>query len=309
MSGLIALDWGTSSLRAYRLDDAGKVVDTRSRPWGVRSLPQGGFDAALADITAGWPSLPRIACGMAGSRNGWLEVPYVDLPADIGKLGASLRKVRAADGLDVHIVPGLRNPTGPDVMRGEETQILGAVALEPLLAHRSHWILPGTHSKWATVDGGAVVDFRTQMTGELFSLLWNHSILGTGVDDAASSQAFDRGVEAAYDSGAQGALSRLFSARALMLEGELLTGEVHEYLSGLLIGEEFRSALADHRFHTDEPFQLIGEPALCDRYRRTASRFGVALREPVADAAAHGLWQLAGRIGLVPSALKESTSC
>ncbi|WP_267224417.1 2-dehydro-3-deoxygalactonokinase [Dyella silvae] len=314
MSGLIALDWGTSQLRAYRLDNAGLIHDARTRPWGVRHLPDGGFDAALADITTGWPALPRLACGMVGSRQGWLEVPYVDLPADLDRLGAGMRQLRAADGLDVHIVPGLRNPHGPDVMRGEETQIIGAMALQPSLAAASNWILPGTHSKWASVRNGAVTDFCTLMTGELFSLLWNHSILGTGQRDAlATPDAFERGILAARDSDAEGALSRLFSARSLMLEGSLAPGAVSEYLSGLLIGEEFRIALAARRFPPNEPFQLIGDAALCDRYRLAASHFGVTLRAPVVDAAAHGLWHIAHHIGLVssngPSLPKDSKSC
>lgn len=300
MSGLIGLDWGTTRLRAYRIDDAGRVLAVRTQPWGIRNLPDGGFGAALAGITAGWPMLPRVACGMVGSRHGWLEVPYIDLPASVDGLGAAAGRLRGPDGLDIHIVPGLRNARGPDLMRGEETQILGAIALQPMLATRSHWILPGTHSKWATVDGGAVTDFRTHMTGELFSLLWNHSILGTGASDApATPHAFERGVTAARDSGAQGMLGRLFSARSLMLDGELAPGAVAEYLSGLLIGEEFRSALAGHRFRADERFQLIGDAALCDRYRRTATHFGITLQEPIIDAAAYGLWQVAGQIGLI----------
>jgi len=314
MAGLIGLDWGTSQLRAYWLDAAGQIRETRSRPWGIRHLPHGDFQAALDDVTAGWPRLPRLACGMVGSRSGWLEVPYVDLPADIGKLGAAVRSVRTADGSDVHIVPGLRNPQSPDVMRGEETQIIGAMALQPQLARRSTWILPGTHSKWASVADGAVTDFCTLMTGELFSLLWNHSILGTGASDAsATPDAFERGVVAVRDSGAQGAFSRLFSARALMLESELAPAAVSEYLSGLLIAEEFRAGLAAQRFPLDEPLQLIGDAALCDRYRMAASHFGMELCEPVLDAAAYGLWHIAGQIGLInpsaPSAPQEITSC
>lgn len=314
MSGLIGLDWGTTRLRAYRYDAAGRVIDTRSQPWGIRSLPDGGFDAALAGITAGWPALPRIACGMVGSRNGWCEVPYLNLPASLDRLGAAAGRVRGADGLDVHIVPGLRNARGPDLMRGEETQILGATALQPALAVRSHWILPGTHSKWASVDGGAVTDFRTYMTGELFSLLWQQSILGTGASDAAAMpHAFERGVAAVRDSGAQGMPSRLFSARALMLDGELAPGAVADYLSGLLIGEEFRAALAGGQVAAGEPFRLIGEAALCERYRLAAAQFGITLHEPVSGATAHGLWQVAGQLGLIPhngrAAPAESTSC
>jgi 2-dehydro-3-deoxygalactonokinase len=313
MSGLIALDWGTSSLRAYWLD-AGKIRESRARPWGIRHLPEGGFDGALADITTGWPTLPRFACGMVGSRQGWLEVPYLDLPADTAQLGRGLRKVRANDGLDVHIVCGLRNPQGPDVMRGEETQLIGALALQPSLAAHSTWILPGTHSKWVSVRDGAVTDFCTLMTGELFGLLQQHSILSTGIDGATPDpEAFARGVTTARDSGAAGALSRLFSARALMLEGALPAASVSDYLSGLLIGEELRSALATDRFRRDAPIQLIGDAALCARYRSAAHYFALDLAEPVTDAAAYGLWQIARHAQRIdagpPNTFKETSSC
>jgi 2-dehydro-3-deoxygalactonokinase len=312
MSGLIGLDWGTTSLRAYWLSDAGKIRETRVRPWGIRHLPSGGFDAALNDIIEGWPKLPHLACGMVGSRNGWLEVPYLDLPADTSQLGSAIRSVRANDGLDVHIVPGLRNPHGPDVMRGEETQLLGALALQPALAPHSTWILPGTHSKWANVRDGAVLDFCTLMTGELFALLRQHSILCAGLGDAVvDPDAFARGVIAARDSGAAGALSRLFSTRALMLDGELAPAAVPEYLSGLLIGEELRSSLATNRFRSETPYQLIGDAALCARYRLAASHFDINVAEPLVESAAYGLWQIACRAGLVRSSVspKEASSC
>ncbi|HXS04178.1 MAG TPA: 2-dehydro-3-deoxygalactonokinase [Rhodanobacter sp.] len=314
MSGLIGLDWGTTSLRAYWLDAAGEILETRARPWGVRHLPDGGFDAALTDITASWPRLPRLACGMVGSRQGWLEVPYMELPADTAQLGSAVCSLRANDGSDVHIVPGLRNPYGPDMMRGEETQLLGALALHPALIPDSTWILPGTHSKWARVRDGAVTDFCTLMTGELFALLQQHSILCAGSGDAAANpDAFARGVIAARDSGSAGGFSRLFSARALMLDGTLTSDAVPEYLSGLLIGEELRSGLASNRFRHDAPLQLIGDAALCARYRLAAAHFDIDLVESLLDAAARGLWQIACDIGLVntgsSTAAKETSPC
>lgn len=304
MSDLIGLDWGTTSLRAYRLDHAGQILESRTRSWGIRQLPDGGFDAALADITGEWPPCPRLACGMVGSRQGWREAPYLDLPADTTRLAGALCTVRAADGMDLCIVPGLRNPMGPDVMRGEETQLLGALALRPALANRSNWILPGTHSKWVSVRDGVVIDFCTMMTGELFALLCKHSILGTHPEAApADPDAFTRGALAARDSGGAGAFSRLFSARALMLDGVLAPAAVPEYLSGLLIAEELRSGLASGRFRADAPFQLIGDAALCARYRAAAVHFDIELAEPVVGAAAHGLWQIASRAGLVGAGL------
>ncbi|MGA0587792.1 2-dehydro-3-deoxygalactonokinase [Dyella sp. KRB-257] len=313
MAGLIGLDWGTSSLRAYRLD-AGTVAEVRARPWGIRQLPEGGFDAALAEVTAGWPALPRLACGMVGSRNGWCEVPYLELPTDAVTLGRALHVFVAGDGRALHLVPGLRNPQGPDVMRGEETQLFGAMARDPALAAHATVVLPGTHSKWASVRDGAIVDFSTAMTGELFALLRRHSILNAGGDEGAPApDAFARGVLAARDSGAAGGLSRLFSARALMLDGMLAPASVPDYLSGLLLGEELRAQIASGRFRIDAPIQLIGDAALCARYREAAAHFDLSFAQPWVDVVADGLWQLAVAAGLVAEPLamapKEARSC
>lgn len=313
MAGLIGLDWGTSSLRAYRLD-AGTVAEVRVRPWGIRQLPEGGFDAALAEVTAGWPALPRLACGMVGSRNGWCEVPYLELPTDAVTLGRALHVFVAGDGRALHLVPGLRNPQGPDVMRGEETQLFGAMARDPALAAHATVVLPGTHSKWANVRDGAIVDFSTAMTGELFALLLRHSILNAGGDEGAPApDAFARGVLAARDSGAAGGLSRLFSARALMLDGMLAPASVPDYLSGLLLGEELRAQIASGRFRIDAPIQLIGDAALCARYREAAAHFDLSFAQPWVDVVADGLWQLAVAAGLVADTLamvpKEARSC
>ncbi len=312
---LIGLDWGTTSLRAYLFDGQGLVLDHRAQPWGLRQLPEGGFDAALEQITAGWPALPQLACGMVGSRSGWREVPYVDLPADTGELGAAMLTVKAANGSLVHLVPGLRNVEQPDVMRGEETQLIGALALQPSLAGHSTWLLPGTHSKWVSVRDGAVVDFATMMSGELFAVLRNHSILGSDLEavaDAHDPEAFGRGVRSARDSGAAGALSRLFSTRALMLDGTLAPASVPDYLSGLLLGEELRAVVAEQRFDLDAPIGLIGERALCERYRAAAAHFDLQLTDLPYNVTAKGLWQVALRAGLVARdrcSSKDSISC
>ncbi|TAL73273.1 MAG: 2-dehydro-3-deoxygalactonokinase [Rhodanobacter sp.] len=303
MTGLIGLDWGTSSLRAYRFDDAGRVVDHRARAWGIRQLPAGGYPAALAEVTAGWPSLPRIACGMVGSRGGWHEVPYRDVPLALDQLGSVLVAVVAADGLPLWLVPGLRDAAGPDVMRGEETQLLGALHQRPALASQATCVMPGTHSKWVRIARGQIVAFRTVMTGEVFAALSRHTILGTtGAEPVTDAAAFDRGVIAARASGAAGAFSRLFTARALLLAGELAASAVPDYLSGLLIGEEFRSAVANGDATRDTPLQLIGDPDLCRRYAQAARHFDLSLSATIVDSAASGLWRLATLAGLVTEA-------
>lgn len=298
---LIGLDWGSTSLRAYLLDEEGRVLELRARSWGIRQLPAGGFDAALDDVLAGWPACPVLASGMVGSRGGWREVPYVPLPANLAAVAAALSFVDSAGGRRVHLVPGLRNAEAADVMRGEEAEIFGALALQPVLAERSALLLPGTHSKWVRVRDGRVVDFATAMTGEIYSALRHHTILSAGLpekDSPLDQHAFLRGVHTARDSGAAGVLIKLFSARALVLAGELELLAVPDYLSGMLIGDELRGALAAGRIDHATPLQLIGESALCHRYAAAATCFDLGIALPPQAAAARGLWKIARSAGL-----------
>jgi 2-dehydro-3-deoxygalactonokinase len=305
MHWLIGLDWGTSRLRAMLFDNDGAVHETRSRPWGIRHLPQGGFDAALTSICDGWPRVPVLAAGMVGSRQGWREVPYVDTPADVDALVAGIVSVRSADGREVGIIPGVRDGAAIDMMRGEETQAIGALALRPELRGHARLLLPGTHSKWIEVRDGRIVRLATMMTGELYAVLREHSILGVGVGTAeagaspAGADAFDAGVREARNSGTAGVLTRLFSARALVLEGRLTPAAVPDYLSGLLIGEELRAALALGWINAQTPPLLVGDELLCARYRRAASVFQLAEPDTVADASAQGLWRIARAAALV----------
>lgn len=310
MSGLIALDWGTSSLRAMLMNAAGEVIETRRQAWGIRHLPEAGFAGALEAMVNEWPTLPRLASGMVGSRSGWREVAYLGLPAGGHQLAAAIDRSG-----ELAIVPGLRNARGPDVMRGEETQLVGLVALHAAAADATV-LLPGTHSKWVSLRQGAVVDFCTLMTGELYALLRNHSILGAGVDpvagdadaQASDEDAFLDGVRDARNSGASGVLSRLFATRARMLDGALKPSSVPDYLSGLLIGEEFRSMQVDQRMPADRPLWLIGEAELCARYRLAAAVFEIELAPAVGDTAAAGLWWLARAAGLLDVTSAEPSS-
>ncbi len=297
---LIGLDWGTSSLRATLFDSTGHIDQLRHRPWGIRQLPEGGFAAALTQITADWPMLPILACGMIGSRDGWHEVPYLNLPTTPAEVGWALARINTTDHRSLYLIPGLRDQHGPDVMRGEETQLTGTLALRPELATASTCILPGTHSKWVLVREGRITAFHTLMTGELFALLQRHSILATGAA-ISDDEAFMNGVLAARHSGAKGAFSQLFSIRTLMLEGTLAESSVSSYLSGLLIGEEFRIALEEGWTIDQYPVQLIGDATLCQHYHLAARGFGIELDAPLEHAASTGLWQIARCAGLIRS--------
>ncbi|WP_243042794.1 2-dehydro-3-deoxygalactonokinase [Dyella sedimenti] len=298
-TALIGLDWGSTQLRAYRYGERGEVLDKRVLPHGIRHLPGGGFAEAFAQAVAGWPDAPLLACGMIGSRNGWQEVPYLDTPTGIERLAGALGAMRTPDGRTLHLVPGLRDPGRPDVMRGEETQVAGVLARAPSAIHRGCLLLPGTHSKWVELRDGAVTGFATVMTGELFGLLCRHSILGAQLPPAQDDErVFRRGVETARDSGAAGALSRVFSARTLMLDGLLPPASVPDYLSGLLIGDELRIALAAGWIDPLTPIQMVGEGALCERYLRAAALFGIDIATTPDDTTAHGLWRIAVEAGL-----------
>lgn len=299
-SALIAIDWGTSAARAYRIDGDGRIEDTRSVPLGVKHVREGRFEPALAKLLGDWYTdfLPRLACGMIGSRQGWVEAPYVECPASLTALADCV--VRAPQDA-LMIVPGIATRDGhgiPDVMRGEETQLLGAVAGdERVLA-----VLPGTHSKWARVEYGRVVDFTTFMTGELFGVLIEHSMLGrlAGIEPGKFARdAFSLGVARGLD---EGELAHdIFGARTLSLTGELPLEDVADWLSGLLIGREIRGARAWAERAGIEPStaRIIGSDALVARYELALADAGMLAERGIADAAAHGLWRVAQRAGLV----------
>lgn len=317
MPMLIALDWGTSSLRAYLLGEDGRVLATQSRPWGIQHTPHGDFARAYAELVGDWyrqwPGLPALACGMIGSRQGWLEVPYARCPATSSDLVDGLLAVDTANG-PLHLLPGVLDAGAlPNVLRGEETQVFGALQLAPELRDDALLVLPGTHSKWVTVRDGAISHFATHMTGELFAVLRDHSILGRPAREQGierSDEAFFRGLDAARQSAAEGVSGRLFSTRSLLLTERLSAAESLDYLSGLLIGEELRSVLASFKEGACPPLVLIGDVDLCERYRLALGRFGVACVRTLENAGVAGLWQLACAAGLVsasPSAVLRSS--
>jgi 2-dehydro-3-deoxygalactonokinase len=298
MSALIAIDWGTTSARAYRLDAAGNVLDQRSAPLGISQVPEGRYAEALAQLLGDWldDPAPRLACGMIGSRQGWVEAPYVACPATLASLADGL--VRTPGG-ELLVVPGLITRDArrtPDVLRGEETQIVGAVGTnERVIA-----VLPGTHSKWARVERGTIVDFQTFMTGELYGVLLNHSILGRMAQPsevASLGPAFERGVQHGLQTTAL--THDLFAARTLALTGELAADEVAPWLSGLLIGREIHDSLTWARSDGVLPIRVIGEPALQERYTLALQSAGIVAEAGPANAAATGLWRIAQQAALV----------
>ena len=302
---LIALDWGTSTVRASLMGAGGRVLATESRPWGIMHTPGRDFAAAYGAMTAAWhsasPGLPAIASGMIGSAQGWVQAPYCPCPASPADLAGAMVTVPTADGV-LHIIPGIaERGASPNVMRGEETQLAGALALHPRLSAATLFVLPGTHSKWVDVQDGRVQRFDTHMTGELFAVLRDHSILGRPAAEAGHAAAdgpgaaFDQGVMRAHQAGGAALSPLLFLARALVLDGALRPEDSLDFLSGLLIGEELRSALATERAAP----VLVGDPAACARYLRAFALSGVTGVSNLSDPAPAGLWQVAHHAGLV----------
>ncbi len=295
---LIALDWGSTRLRAFLLGEGGTVLATRDSGDGASTLHGAeAFARALADLVGDWradhPGLKLLACGMVGSQHGWREAPYVRCPADAAALAA--QALALDDGPS--LIPGLVDDTGqPDVMRGEETQIVGALALHPELAEEACLVLPGTHSKWARVRGGRVTGFATHMTGELFALLRQHSVLNRLMpadgSSPASPEAFLKGVDAAREPGGLG--HQLFAVRTLGLFKQLAPEQLPDYLSGLLIGHEIASELTGSLRH----LALVGDPALCARYAHALQHLGRPAPLLLDNTAPAGLWRLSQTMSL-----------
>jgi 2-dehydro-3-deoxygalactonokinase len=306
---LIALDWGTSNLRASLLDGAGAVLDARSAAAGVMAVPGRRFAEALMDLCGDWlaahPHCACIASGMVGSRQGWVEAPYVECPAGLTDAAARLACVAFGDGdrHRLHIVPGLRcvGADGQvDVMRGEETQLWGAG-----LPAGSCVVLPGTHSKWAWLgEGERVLGFQTHMTGEVYAVLTQHSILGRLMDLAAvqaAPAAFDDGVRLGLQQHAH-LLHTLFAARTAGLTGQRAPHELPDFLSGMLIGAEVGSARSSGSHAVGSTVTLLGDSALCDRYARALALAGLAVQRTPHEATTRGQWRVAVAAGLTDRA-------
>lgn len=290
---MIAIDWGTTSFRAYRLDRDGAIVDSRSAPAGILSVEGGQFSAVLERQAGDWIAdgeTQVVMSGMIGSRQGWLEVPYAACPAGLGEIAAGMRKVAWERG-EAWIAPGVacRDDAGvPDVIRGEETQILGI--LDRLGAGRHTICLPGTHSKWVRIEQEKIVHFSTHMTGEAFAVLKAHSILGRMMKDGVTDrQAFADGVRRSADDG--GLLHHLFGVRSLGLFAELQDTASASYLSGLLIGHEIRAAGIGA-----QPVHLLCTPQLADVYRQAFDVLRLESSTLDSNAVTNGLFRLASHL-------------
>lgn len=307
---MIAIDWGGSSLRAYRLDSEGGVRERRRGNEGALAC-NGRFGRVLGALIGDWDDPLVVMAGMVGARGGWIEVPYVQCPADLGALAAGMlrldasRESPALAKRTLWCVPGMADRSMPagDVMRGEETQIAGLIDQMGKGAHTL--CLPGTHSKWVTIRDGRVVRIHTALTGELYGLLRRHSLVGAlmdgGDNDAFEPSAFDAGLARSAHAG--GLLHHLFGVRAAGLAG-LYGDGLASYLSGLLVGHELRGGLAVDRAHPGL-VHVVGSERLIEVYTRALAALGFEVRHHPEELAARGLHALwTRRAGMVhaPSA-------
>ena len=290
---MISVDWGTTSLRAYRFDAAGGVVEKRHAARGILTVPAGGFAHVLREEVGDWLAATDrvILSGMVGSRQGWLEAPYCACPAGVDELLAKLIPLQW-DGPPAWIAPCLtcRDAAGvPDVMRGEETQLLGAMA--QLGGGEYSVCLPGTHSKWARCTANRVQHFASYMTGEVYAVLRSHSILARSIDadDGGDAVWFDRGVARAAEAG--GLLHHVFGLRASELFGDLQRESTAAYLSGMCIGHELLAAAP-----RGETIYLVGGAELAAWYERALGQLGRPCRVLDADLVVAGHRVLAGAL-------------
>lgn len=295
----IAIDWGTSSLRAMLLGPDGAVLDRTAGPRGILAVPEGGFAAELEAACGAWraahPDIPVLMSGMIGSRQGWVEAPYLPAPCALGELALHMITVPGSGGA-VRIMPGVEAVSAdgtPEVMRGEETQIAGVIARHGVTD--GLFCVPGTHSKWIRVAGGRIQSFATFMTGECFALLQAHSILGRLMADGPEDHsAFGKGLARAATPG--GLLHHLFAVRTMGLFGQLEASDLAAYLSGQLIGAEIEGVRG--LFGPVAEVHLIGGGEMGARYIEAFETYAMSvIRWDQEEAAIAGLWAAAEATG------------
>jgi 2-dehydro-3-deoxygalactonokinase len=291
---LIGLDWGSSNVRAFAFDvnGSGSVIETRTSDRGAMKLSgRDAFDEALAELVVDWveanPGIPMIACGMVGARGAWVEAGYVGLNASAVEFRRNASHVRTMLGETLIVIPGVKSAE-PDVMRGEETQVIGADIESGVI------VLPGTHSKWVRVADGRVVDFKTCFTGELNALLREHSSVGKALRTSPSlddGDAIERGITRARTT--TDWLHQLFLFRSRIVADEASEAEASSELSAWLIASEFVQMLTSGFCASDE-IHLIGSESLLAWYRRIGERVGVKCNALSGETCvAKGLWAIA----------------
>ena len=263
MKSFISLDWGTTSFRAYEMGADGAIKNQTTAADGITAVKDGAFEQTLENHIGAWDkSLPIVASGMITSRQGWVECAYAECPADAAELAQKITHLNTATGRNVHFITGLhyKSPSiQHDVLRGEETQVFGALA-----TGATHFVTPGTHSKWIETKDKRIESFATYMTGESFALYSKHSILGRLMQgEAHDEQAFTRGVKQSFADPA-GILHSLFSTRSLGLFNALPATALYSYLSGLLIGQEISHATKAH--DRDAHYMVLGSAAIASSY-------------------------------------------
>jgi len=303
-ASLIAIDWGTTRFRAWLVGGDGAILDRIDTAAGILSVASSDFGGTFDRLVGPWLQrhgrLPVVASGMIGSLQGWREAPYAECPAGAGDLAGKLVSVSSPAGHEAWLVPGVMRTDEdgvPDVMRGEETQIVGCLAEgDP---PRRLFVLPGTHSKWAIVEAGRITRFATFMTGELFALLRGHGILGRLMaGDEHDPAAFRRGVDYGSKAGG-GLLKRLFSVRTLALFERLPAAGAASYLSGLLIGREIAEAtvwVGSPHVATSRP-TIVGSSTLAPRYAEALSQLGIENRTGSEEAAVAGIRRILAAAG------------
>jgi 2-dehydro-3-deoxygalactonokinase len=269
-AALIAVDWGTTRCRAMLLDREGALVAEADSADGIGPLGGNGHEEAFQTLVAAWPKVPAIMAGMVGSRQGWHEAAYVAVPTTPDALGAQLLRFQASDHRSIAIVPGLKlrsDTRDGDVIRGEETQLIGLIEEEP--DFNGIAILPGTHSKWASVSKGAITNFQTFMTGEMFELLARKSFLRHSVsedaDDLAGSADFALAIRRSVTENLP-FLGAIFSVRVRQLLDGVSGDDNLAYLSGLVIGGEIAAARQMGLLEANLPIRIVGSRSLARAY-------------------------------------------
>jgi 2-dehydro-3-deoxygalactonokinase len=280
---MIAINWGTSNFRAYKVDAAGNVEAARSSVRGAVSIQPGKFLETLLTEVGDWIGAGEsrvLMCGMVGARNGWKEAPYVSVPAKREQIVGAVIRVDAG-GLDARIVPGLKGVDAngiPEVMRGEETELLGSEC-----AQATHVCLPGTHTKWVRMEGATISSFSTSMTGDLYKAIRESTILRASTqNEPTDMDGFAAGVARSQQEGELA--HHLFGVRTLVLTGGLKEDSASSYLSGLLIGHEVKGMAVEGK-----QVHLIGDSTLCAWYREALHAYGAQATVEPEGAALRGL--------------------